>query len=131
MVCSRLNFSGAQISNYLSNLLLAAFINKELFLTAHPNFSSEQQKTFSHLRFFAFLKVFLLHLPLTAFPFFAYLKNGGGIEVIFFFVLSGFLITYILLVEKKHTDTIDLKRFFFEGCCGYGPCISEWFCLLF
>src|SRR3954470_709736 len=68
--------------------------------------------SFDALRFFAFLKVFLLHLPIIAFPFFSYLKNGGGTGVIFFFVLSGFLITYILLTEKSGSGSINLGHFF-------------------
>jgi len=68
--------------------------------------------TFDALRFFAFFKVFLLHIPIFYFPAFNYFKKGGGIGVLFFFVLSGFLITYILLVEKQDTGTISLKRFF-------------------
>jgi peptidoglycan/LPS O-acetylase OafA/YrhL len=68
--------------------------------------------TFDALRFFAFLKVFLLHLPITAFPLFNYLKGGGGIGVSFFFVLSGFLITYIILEEKSQTGRVNLKNFF-------------------
>lgn len=68
--------------------------------------------TFDALRFFAFMKVFLLHLPITAFPVFSFLKGGGGIGVSFFFVLSGFLITYIILEEKSNTGTINLKNFF-------------------
>lgn len=65
------------------------------------------------LRFFAFLKVYLLHIPLQGdFPIFSFLKGGGGLGVWFFFVLSGFLITYLLVFEKNCENGINLKRFF-------------------
>lgn len=74
--------------------------------------------TFDALRFFAFLKVFLFHLP-NVLPddpamnwFRDHIKHGGGVGVSFFFVLSGFLITYILTYEKLKSGKIDLKRFF-------------------
>ena len=68
--------------------------------------------TFDALRFFAFLLVFLLHLPKTGKTYIDFFLKSGGIGVIFFFVLSGFLITYILLYEKKHQNKISLKKFF-------------------
>jgi len=37
---------------------------------------------------------------------------GGYIGVIFFFVLSGFLITYLLLEEKRVSDTVAVKKFY-------------------
>ena len=36
----------------------------------------------------------------------------GRLGVIFFFVLSGFLITYLLLQEKRNTGTISIKSFY-------------------
>jgi peptidoglycan/LPS O-acetylase OafA/YrhL len=35
----------------------------------------------------------------------------GGLAVTFFFVLSGFLITSLLLTEKATTGTINVRRF--------------------
>jgi peptidoglycan/LPS O-acetylase OafA/YrhL len=68
--------------------------------------------TFDALRFFAFFKVFLLHVPIVAFPLFNIFRRGGGIGVIFFFVLSGFLITYIILDEKNRTGNLNLYHFY-------------------
>ncbi len=60
------------------------------------------------LRFFSFLIVFLNHS--TKKGNFFHLK--GELGVYFFFVLSGFLISYIILNEKLTTGTHNLKRFF-------------------
>jgi len=40
------------------------------------------------------------------------LFNNGGLAVSFFFVLSGFLITYLLLKEKSNTKQISIKKFY-------------------
>ncbi len=71
------------------------------------------------LRFFSASAVVFSHIELIkmAFgyshswdhPVFFYL---GGIAVIFFFVLSGFLITFLLLEEKRNTQTINVKNFY-------------------
>ncbi|HET6991210.1 MAG TPA: acyltransferase, partial [Bacteroidia bacterium] len=42
-------------------------------------------------------------------PFF---YNAGGLGVYFFFVLSGFLITYLLLSEKKKEGKINVRNFY-------------------
>lgn len=71
------------------------------------------------LRFFAAFAVILTHLELLKDqqnlenlwenPFFF---NSGGLGVYFFFVLSGFLITYLLLAEQKATGTVSVKEFY-------------------
>ena len=73
------------------------------------------------LRFFAALMVLLGHVDLiksffnlqttTTIPFFIRM-DFGGTGVNFFFVLSGFLITYLLLCEKDKHTTISLKKFY-------------------
>jgi peptidoglycan/LPS O-acetylase OafA/YrhL len=69
--------------------------------------------TFDSLRFISFLLVFLHHSPIPKDNFLHYFSNAGGIGVSFFFVLSGFLITYILLLEKvNNQNKIPLKNFF-------------------
>lgn len=73
------------------------------------------------LRFFCFLSVFLFHSFHTEYNYirdsdlYQFIKHdvfgNGNIGVNFFFVLSGFLITYLLIEEKKLNGQIDLKRF--------------------
>lgn len=38
--------------------------------------------------------------------------NKGGTAVTFFFVLSGFLITYLLIKERKQSGSISIKKFY-------------------
>lgn len=68
--------------------------------------------SFDALRFFAFLFVFFHHLPYSDYSFIYLLQKSGGIGVSFFFVLSGFLISYILLHQKTTKGKIVLKNFF-------------------
>ncbi len=39
-------------------------------------------------------------------------SNSGGIAVSFFFVLSGFLISYLLMRERQQTNDISIKKFY-------------------
>lgn len=73
------------------------------------------------LRFYAFLAVFFAHSFWTEFDYisnnqlFSLLKivaYKGVLGVNFFFVLSGFLITYLLLEEKAATGKIDILAFY-------------------
>lgn len=73
------------------------------------------------LRFFAFLSVFISHAALFlgyegSLQSFQFLKEyvlvNGDIGVSFFFVLSGFLITYLLFKEQDTNGAISLKKFY-------------------
>lgn len=73
------------------------------------------------LRFFCFLSVFLFHSFITDFaqikaaPAYKLIKHdifgNGFLGVNFFFVLSGFLITYLLIQEKKINGRINIPNF--------------------
>ena len=73
------------------------------------------------LRFFAWLSVFFQHSFGTTSPVVAahpvyraviYVSKLGDLGVNFFFVLSGFLITYLLLDEEARTGNIGVIRFY-------------------
>ncbi|MFY7970785.1 MAG: acyltransferase family protein [Flavobacteriales bacterium] len=40
------------------------------------------------------------------------IANAGSLAVVFFFVLSGFLITFLLLEEQQQTATISVRKFY-------------------
>ena len=70
------------------------------------------------LRAVAVLLVVFHHLcsqgTFGSWPFLAATLKHGSFGVQIFFVLSGFLITWLLLGEERHSGTIDLKRFYFR-----------------
>ena len=76
-------------------------------------------KNLNALRFFAAIAVIFHHIE--QYKFWAHLPNLWGNATIdalgqkavsFFFVLSGFLITYLLLEENKKTDDINIRNFY-------------------
>src|SRR5665213_2363630 len=69
------------------------------------------------LRALSILLVILLHTiqrrsVTHAVPFVAYVFSNGGMGVLIFFVISGYLITTLLLREREKTGSISLKRFY-------------------
>ncbi|MEI8137377.1 MAG: acyltransferase [Bacteroidota bacterium] len=72
------------------------------------------------LRFFAALAVIITHIELikeqmdlpSLHSSNKIVFELGGLGVVFFFVLSGFLITYLLLKEKEQTGTINVRKFY-------------------
>jgi len=69
------------------------------------------------IRFFCFLSVFLFHTWSNLFKggnrngFGSSLFENGNLGVNFFFVLSGYLITYLLIAEKKIAGRINIPKF--------------------
>lgn len=86
-------------------------------------------KGLDSLRFFGAISVVIGHIELSRkdfgfenvmhLPYFHY--TSGHIGVILFFVLSGFLITYLLLEEKQRTATIAFKKFFIRRALRIWP----------
>lgn len=91
------------------------------------------------IRFICFLSVFFYHSFHTEFPalkqtgVYQFIKfelfSNGNLGVNFFFVLSGFLITYLLIEEKKLNGQIDLKKFWLRRVLRIWPLF--YFCVIF
>lgn len=90
------------------------------------------------LRFFCFLAVFFFHSFHTEYDYiksdavYQFIKfnvfENGNLGVNFFFVLSGFLITYLLILEKKSTG-INVKNFYLRRVLRIWPLF--YFCVFF
>lgn len=91
------------------------------------------------LRFLCFLSVFFFHSFHTEY---AYIKDSktyhfvkrdlfgnGSLGVNFFFVLSGFLITFLLIEEKKLNGQVNLKNFWIRRILRIWPLF--YFCVFF
>ncbi|MBK8415435.1 MAG: acyltransferase [Bacteroidetes bacterium] len=91
------------------------------------------------LRFLCFLSVFFFHSFHTEYdfikdnPVYTFIKTdlfgNGNLGVNFFFVLSGFLITFLLIEEKKLNRQIDLRNFWIRRILRIWPLF--YFCVFF
>jgi peptidoglycan/LPS O-acetylase OafA/YrhL len=91
------------------------------------------------LRFFCFLSVFFFHSfhtesgDIKNSPVYILVKKGlfgnGNIGVNFFFVLSGFLITYLLIEEKTNLPNINIRNFWIRRILRIWP--LYFFCVFF
>ena len=85
-----------------------------------PNNANIYFSGLNGLRFFAALAVVITHIELIKGQmYFTNLWDTnklifelGGLGVVFFFVLSGFLITYLLLEEKSVSGRVSVKKFY-------------------
>lgn len=96
-------------------------------------------KNLDALRFISFLVVFLFHSfhsqnqAILDNPLYSFVKRdlfgNGNLGVNFFFVLSGFLITYLLIIEKKNQGKIKLLNFWMRRVLKIWPLF--FFCIFF
>jgi peptidoglycan/LPS O-acetylase OafA/YrhL len=84
-------------------------------------------KGLDSLRFLAALFVVLDHIPMNQgsagipSPNWGALFFRGSAAVAFFFTLSGFLITWLLLAEQRRTGTVGVGRFYLRRACRIWP----------
>jgi len=91
------------------------------------------------LRFFSFLVVYLSHIFSTKYDYikqeswYKFVKGrifyDGDLGVSFFFVLSGFLITYLLIKEKEFTGNVHIPSFYMRRALRIWP--LYYFCVFF
>ncbi|MES2480132.1 MAG: acyltransferase [Bacteroidota bacterium] len=91
------------------------------------------------LRFFCFISVFLYHSFATEYEVVKatnlykwskyFIAGNGNLGVNFFFVLSGFLITYLLLAEKQNFGNIKVGNFYIRRVLRIWPLF--YFCVFF
>lgn len=91
------------------------------------------------LRFLCFLSVFLFHSfasdheDITSNSVYRFVKvdlfGNGNLGVNFFFVLSGFLITYLLITEKRMNEQLSLTKFWIRRILRIWPLFYA--CVLF
>ncbi|MBP8115058.1 MAG: acyltransferase, partial [Chitinophagaceae bacterium] len=91
------------------------------------------------LRFFSFIIVFFSHIFATQYDYIkeegwyqlfkGRLFGDGDMGVSFFFVLSGFLITYLLIKEKQLTGKVHISSFYIRRTLRIWP--LYYFCVLF
>lgn len=117
-------------------------LNKVRYVDAFKINSKKERIFFPNLdglRFICFLSVFLFHSFSTdneaiknAFLYKLikdYIAGNGNLGVNFFFVLSGFLITYLLIAEKEIFRKIDIKSFYARRALRIWPLF--YFCVFF
>lgn len=91
------------------------------------------------IRFLCFLSVFFFHSfhtedkEILGSPIYQFIQNNifqnGNLGVNFFFVLSGFLITYLLIEEKRLNKQIHIRRFWIRRALRIWPLF--YFCVFF
>lgn len=105
-----------------------AFINAKVFVkNANPKIDVMEQKVnflnLDGLRFFAFFYIFMYHCYFQVsvkdnenYFYLGFIKlfENGDLGVNFFFTLSGFLITYLLLVEENKNGQFSIKKFYWR-----------------
>lgn len=114
--------------NTKSNVTASTEREKKIFF---PNLDA--------IRFICFFLVFMVHSFVTdradimSNPFHKFIKEdlflSGGLGVNMFFVLSGFLITYLLIKEKELSGTINIKNFYIRRVLRIWP--LYFFCVFF